>query len=117
MGKRKRERQPCMWVATTTLSRAAGHPFYLRLNELLRTHGFDDFAEAQCAAFYAEPIGRPSLAPGMYFRLVLIATSKASTRSAASRGAPRIHSRCATFWALVWKMHRRIIRRSRARAA
>jgi transposase len=72
MGKRKRERQPCMWVATTTLSRAAGHPFYLRLNELLRTHGFDDFAEAQCAAFYAETIGRPSLAPGMYFRLLLI---------------------------------------------
>jgi transposase len=72
MGKRKRERRPRMWVATTTLSRTAGHPFYLRLNERSRTHGFDDFAEAQCAAFYAETIGRPSLAAGMYFRLLLI---------------------------------------------
>jgi transposase len=72
MGKRKRERQPTLWVATTDLTTAAGHPFYSRLNRLLREHGFDDFAEAQCAAFYVETTGRPSLAPGIYFRLLLI---------------------------------------------
>jgi hypothetical protein len=41
MGKRKRDRQPTMWVPTTDLPRAASHPFYRRLNELLREHGFD----------------------------------------------------------------------------
>jgi transposase len=71
MGKRKRTRQPSMWVATTALP-AASHPFYARLNQLLREQGFDDFAEAQCAQFYADTMGRPSLAPGIYFRLLLI---------------------------------------------
>jgi transposase len=39
---------------------------------VLQVHGFDDFAEAQCAAFYADTMGRPSLPPGIYFRLLLI---------------------------------------------
>src|SRR5215510_5765010 len=72
MGKRKRDRQPTMWVTTTDLPTAASHPFYRRLNQLLREHGFDDFAEAQCAPFYAETMGRPSLPPAIYFRLLLI---------------------------------------------
>jgi len=72
MGKRKRERQPPMWVTTTDLPTAASHPFYRRLNQLLGEHGFDDFVEAQCAGFYAETMGRPGLPPGIYFRLLLI---------------------------------------------
>lgn len=72
MGKRQRERQPVMWVATTELPTAASHPFYRRLNQLLREQRFDDFVEAQCAEFYAETMGRPSLPPGIYFRLLLI---------------------------------------------
>jgi transposase len=72
MGKRKRDRQPAMWVPTTDLPTAASHPFYRRLNQLLRDYGFDDFAEAQCASSYAETIGRPGLPPGIYFRLLLI---------------------------------------------
>ena len=39
-----------MWVTTTDLPTAASHPFYRRLNQLLREHGFDDFAEAQSPA-------------------------------------------------------------------
>src|SRR5947208_370094 len=72
MGKRKRDRQPTMWVPSTDLPTAASHPFYRRLNQLLNEHGFDDFVEAQCASFYAETMGRPSLPPGIYFRLLLI---------------------------------------------
>jgi transposase len=72
MGKRKRNRQPSLWVAATDFPTAASHPFYTRLNQLLRAQGFDDFAEAQCATFYADTMGRPSLAPGIYFRLLLI---------------------------------------------
>jgi transposase len=72
MGKRKRDRQPTMWLTTTHLPTAASHPFYQRLNEILREHGFDDFVEAECARFYADTMGRPGLPPGIYFRLLLI---------------------------------------------
>ena len=72
MGKRKRARQPSMWVTTTDLPTAASHPFYTRLNQLLREQRFDDFAEAQCVRFYADTMGRPGLPPGIYFRLLLI---------------------------------------------
>jgi transposase len=72
MGKRTRDRQPMMWVSTTDLPTAASHPFYRRLNQLLREHGFDDFVERQCTGFYAETIGRPGLPPGIYFRLLLV---------------------------------------------
>jgi transposase len=72
MGKRPRDRQPTMWVPTSELPTAASHPFYARLNQLLRDRGFDDFAEARCASFYAATMGRPGLAPGIYFRLLLV---------------------------------------------
>jgi transposase len=72
MGKRKRDRQPTMWVTTTDLPTAASHPFYTRLNQLLREHGFDAFAEAQCVGVYAETMGRPGLPLDVYFRLLLI---------------------------------------------
>ena len=72
MGKRKRARQPTMWVATADLPTAASPPCYARLNQLLREHGFDDFAESQGAPFYADTMGRPGVAPGIYFRLLLI---------------------------------------------
>ena len=72
MGKRARDRQPTMWVATTDLPTAASHPFYARLNRLLAAQGFDDFAEQACAGFYADKMGRPGLPPGLYFRLLFI---------------------------------------------
>jgi transposase len=61
-----------LWIATNELPATGGHPFYQRLNQVLDAHGFDAFVEAQCAAFYATTIGRPSLTPGTYFRLLLI---------------------------------------------
>jgi transposase len=72
MGKRTRDRQAPLWVQTTDLPTAASHPFYRRLNQVLREHGFDDFVETQCAGFYAETMGRPGLPPGVYFRLLLV---------------------------------------------
>jgi transposase len=72
MGKRRRARQPVMWVPATELPTAASHPFYARLNQLLAEQRFDDFAETACADFYAATMGRPGLAPGIYFRLLLV---------------------------------------------
>ena len=61
-----------MWVAVSELPKSVSHPFYEKLNRLLAEHGFDEFVEAQCRSFYAEKMGRPSLAPGQYFRLLLL---------------------------------------------
>ena len=73
IGKRRPgARQRSMWVSRADLPRSAGHPFYERLNRVLDEAGFDAFVEAQCAKFYADGVGRPSLAPGTYFRLLLI---------------------------------------------
>ena len=73
MGRRKdRARTPELWIAANELPRTGGHPFYVRLNQVLDQHGFDDFVEAECAPFYAATLGRPSLTPGTYFRLLLI---------------------------------------------
>lgn len=72
MGTRKAEPQGDFWVATTELPRTAGHPFYEQLNKILDAEGFDRFVEERCAKFYSEKIGRPSLAPARYFRMLLI---------------------------------------------
>jgi transposase len=61
-----------MWVAIAELPKSPGHPFYTRLNALLEAADFDRFVEGQCAKFYAPVMGRPSLAPGRYFRLLLV---------------------------------------------
>ena len=61
-----------MWVAVSDLPKSVSHPFYEKLNRLLAEHGFDKFVETQCRAFYAEKMGRPSLAPGQYFRFLLL---------------------------------------------
>ena len=72
MGKKRRGDQEPLWVSGSELPRSSGHPFYERLNGLLESGGFDEFAESECARFYAERLGRPSLPPGMYFRLLLL---------------------------------------------
>ncbi len=72
MGTRKRlERQEPLWYQSE-LPEAPGHPFYQRLNRVLDEEGFDRFCEGRCRGFYHEKLGRPSLAPGIYFRLMMI---------------------------------------------
>ena len=47
-------------------------PYFERLNRVLADSGFDAFVEELCAAFYADRLGRPSLRPGRYFRMLFI---------------------------------------------
>src|SRR4051812_45595973 len=73
MGSREqRQRQEELWVATAALARPTSHPFYDRLNRLLDAGQFDEFVESLCKPFYAETLGRPGLAPGIYFRLLMV---------------------------------------------
>src|SRR5882672_12487296 len=72
LGKRgANERQEPMWIEAASLATPVGHPFYERLNRLLDKRGFDAFAENACLSFYAK-VGRPGLAPGVYFRSLLV---------------------------------------------
>ena len=66
MGLGRRETtQPGMWIATHELPRSPGHVFYEKLNRLL--------ADAElCASYYAEAVGRPSIPPGVYCRMLFV---------------------------------------------
>ena len=73
MGRRqKRVRQEQLWTPTAELPVSAGHPFYERVNRLLDEENFDEFVENVCTPFYAAKMGRPGLAPGIYFRLLMV---------------------------------------------
>lgn len=72
MGKREQQDQGQFWIPTEQLPTAASHPFYEQLNRILDKNGFDGFTENLCTQFYHERMGRPSLAPARYFRLLLI---------------------------------------------
>ncbi len=72
LGRRKRERQTELWIASGDLPRSGGHPFYEKLNGLLAEAGFDDYSEKLCRPYYAEGQGRPGIPPGVYFRMLFI---------------------------------------------
>ena len=73
MGKRPTARPGApLWVTTADLPTNAGHPFFEHLNRVLDEAGFDAYVEELCAEFYAARMGRPSLRPGRYFRMLLI---------------------------------------------
>jgi len=72
MGRRRRERQGEMWIATQDLPKTPRHVFYEKLNELLAEAGFDDFVEGLCRKYYAEGVGRDSIPPGVYFRMLMV---------------------------------------------
>jgi transposase len=69
---RQGTRQTDLMVGWAELPRSPGHAFYDRLQAVLIEAGFDGFAEAQSAPYYASKRGRPSLPPGRYFRMHLV---------------------------------------------
>src|SRR5437867_8017625 len=71
MGIRENE-QSSLWIAPSQLPKSPGHPFFARLNALRDANDFDRFVEKKCQSFYAAVMGRPSLTPGRYFRLLLL---------------------------------------------
>jgi transposase len=72
LGKRKPVQQP-LFVSTASLN-VRSHPYYDAVNKVLDAHHFDAFVEEQCAKFYdrGDKGGRPGLAPGVYFRCLLV---------------------------------------------
>ncbi len=72
LGKRKPVQQP-LFVSIASLN-VRPHPFYDAVNKVLDAHHFDRFVEGLCKKFYDEggKGGRPGLAPGVYFRCLLV---------------------------------------------
>jgi transposase len=70
MGKREGEQED-LFVTHQQL-RSQSHPFYRAVNRVLADQGFDRYVERLCAKFYAKKMGRPGLAPGVYFRSLLL---------------------------------------------
>src|SRR5882724_7723960 len=67
----KQTPQAEFWIATQSLAKAPGHPFYRWLNKLLAEEKFDAWIKEQCRKFYSEE-GRPGIPPGIYSRMLLI---------------------------------------------
>lgn len=71
--RKKRERQQDLWIAAADVVETPGNAFYDRLNAILDGHKFDRKVESLCRKFYKDSqYGRPSMAPGIYFRSLLI---------------------------------------------
>jgi transposase len=71
LGKRTPAQQP-LFLSTANLPAVRPHPYYDAINKVLDAHGFDAFVERACAGFYAPTMGRPGLAPGVYFRCLMV---------------------------------------------
>ena len=71
MGKRQ-PKQGELFIPTDAIPEAPGHPFYRQLNALLADAGFDPFVEQLCLPCYAPDVGRPSIPPGTYFRMLFV---------------------------------------------
>jgi transposase len=70
LGKRA-VKQSEMFIPVAELPKSPAHPFYSRLNRLLAEADFDSFVETLCEPYYREG-GRPSIPPGIYFRMLFI---------------------------------------------
>jgi len=71
MGRRK-AKQGELFIPTQDLPVSPGHPFYKKLNTVLAEANFDPFVEGLCLPHYDQDFGRPSIPPGVYFRMLLI---------------------------------------------
>ena len=69
--KQARQKQEELFYASER-TETPGHPFYEQLNRVLDQAQFDSFCEERCGGYYHSKLGRPSLSPGVYFRLLLI---------------------------------------------
>jgi len=73
LGKRKkRKKQGEMFFTSADLPKPKGHPFYKKVNKILKEANFDEQVEELAKPYYHEILGRPSLPPGVYLRLLFI---------------------------------------------
>ena len=72
MKRHAKGRQDSLWIPHDQVASGPGHPFYEKIEGVLREEQFDIFVESKCRRYYARKQGRPSIPPGVYFRMLLI---------------------------------------------
>ena len=108
---RKQNVQQELMVPTSALPRSPGHPFYVALNKLLAEAKFDAYVEALCEPCYGEG-GRPSIPPGVYFRMLFVGYFEGIDSPArASPGGVRDSLSLRSSWAFRSTRRRRTTRR------
>ena len=88
-----------MWVPPAEMVKSDGHPFCAKVEEVLVRERFDSLVERRCRRLYAPVMGRPSLSPGCYFRVLPLGYLEGidSERGIAWRVQDSL--RCGSFWA------------------
>lgn len=97
MGKRKPKQEP-LFFSAQEIPKAASHPFYAKVNEILERNKVDKRLEHLCKWFYKPVTGRPSMIPGFTSECFCLATLKELIRNAGLRGAWQTGFRCGSFW-------------------
>jgi hypothetical protein len=106
-----------LFLIPNTLYETGSTSFYVRLGAVFDASDFDGFVEDLCSGFYASVMGRPSLAPGRYFRLLLIGYFEGldAERGIAWRATDSLAVRSSSGWR--WTRPRPITRRFPGRDA
>ena len=71
LGKRTTASQDDLFLTHDQLPKSPGHAFYRQLNEVLANANFDPWLEQECAPYYSQ-LGRSSIPPGVYFRMLMV---------------------------------------------
>lgn len=71
-GKRMRSQRQATASEKTWGTSAPANPFYDAVDRLLRREHFDAFAEGVCRQHWASAGAEPGVAPGVYFRMMLV---------------------------------------------
>ena len=72
MGRLSTQRKVARPGSQLAVALAPRHAFYDRCNDLLAAAEFDATVERLCQPYYKEEVGRPSIPPGRYFRMLFV---------------------------------------------
>src|SRR5688500_16956781 len=72
MGRLSNRRKAARSGSHLAVALAPRHYFYDRCTEVLAEAEFDEVVEMLCQPYYTDGVGRPSLPPGRYFRMLFV---------------------------------------------
>ena len=72
MGRLSDRKGPVGRGSLLAMQLAPRHYFYDRCNEVLAEAEFDEAVEMLCQPYYQDGVGRPSIPPGRYFRMLFV---------------------------------------------
>ena len=92
LGRLSNRDKPSRLGSRLAVELAPRHSFYDWCNEILAEAEFDEVVEMLCQPYYSDGVGRPSVPPGRYFRMLFVGQYEG--RSGKLRGGARIPCRC-----------------------